>query len=431
MTGTYEVKRIGDLVPLVLFGEGRGEMQHPLAWALAVVCCVYLLGPSGCATPIKRNPVPVEQRASAKVAGMPTIRVSRGELDADAQAEIVQALRDHPPENYRLNPDGSRSYDVLSLSGGGWNGAFGAGFLNGWTETGNRPNFAIVSGISAGALIAAFAYLGPEYDAKLKEVYMTITGPQDIVRDKGVLAALTGASLTDSEPLARRIEKHVDQALLEAVAQERRRGRFLLVGTTDLDAEELVIWDMGAIADSDYPGALELFRKVLLASSSIPVIMPPVLIEVEVDGKRYDEMHVDGNTMNSAFFHGGVIDLVAAREAVAEEGIHLSGGELYIIQNGRLVGDLDQVEPTLADIAAHSVSTMVRSNRLGDLYRMYTMIQRTEIGFNFVAIPDDDEPVSEEPFDPEEMKRLFELGIRMGRSGTAWRNVPPGIGVPR
>lgn len=432
MTGADKLKLRGRIVPLWFFGDGREETQRPVAWTLAVLCCVYLIGIAGCATSLPRDAVPVDQKTSAKVAGIPKARAMRGEINAALQAEFVQTVREDPPENYRRNPDGSRAYDILSISGGGSNGAFGAGVLNGWSNTGTRPSFKIVTGISTGALSAPFAFLGPAYDATLKEVYTSVTGARDIYREKGKLAiAFGGESLADNKPFARRIEKHVDEDLLKAVGREHQRGRRLLVGTTDLDAEELVVWDMGLIAASGHPKALDLFRKVLLASASIPVLMPPVLIEVEVDGKRYDEMHVDGNTTNSAFFHGGIINIVAIREELAKEGIRAGGGQLYVIQNGRLGAEAEEVERTLKNIIGRSVSTMLRSNRRGDLYRMYLRTQRYKLGFNFVAIPDDYEPVSKEPFNQEEMNRVFELGVRLGSSGTAWSEVPPGAGLRR
>ncbi len=407
--------------------RARGSMQ----WSPWLLACVALLGLTGCAGPPPRNPVPVDQKAQAQVPGMSEARYDRGVFDPGAQARLLQSIRDDPPENYRRNPDGSRSYDSLALSGGGWNGAFGAGFLYGWSKTGTRPNFKIVTGLSTGALIAPFAFLGSDYDEVLIGLYTSVSGAEAIYQEKGMLAASRSDSLADDKPLARLIDKNVDDDLLKAVAREHRRGRHLIVGTTDLDKEELVVWDMGWIADSGHPDALDLFRKVLLASSSIPVFFPPVLIEVEANGVRCDEMHVDGNTTNSAFFHGGIIDIVAGREMLAKEGIRMGGGQLYIIQNGLIDAKAEEVPRTLKTIIGRSVSTLVRSNRRGDLYRMYLRSKVGNVGFNFVAIPGDYVPLSEEPFNQEEMKQLVELGIRMGSSGNAWRPVPPGAGLRR
>ena len=339
---------------------------------------------------------------------------------------MIQTVRDDPPENYRANPDGSRAYDVLALSGGGPNGAFGAGILYGWSNTGTRPTFKIVSGISTGALIAPFAFLGPEYDEQLKKVYTTIsTG--DVLKLKSVGLAIWGESLADSAPLARQIEKYIDESVLEAVARAYRRGRYLLVGTTNLDVDVLVVWNMGAIADSGHLDSLVLFRKVMLASSSIPAVLPPVMFTVEVDGMLYDEMHVDGNTTNSAFFHGGLIDVQAGRAQLAKEGIDMRGGALYIIQNGKVTSTPEHIPRRVGNIMARSLATVLRANRTGDLYRMYVESRKADVGFNYIAIPGDYELTSNVGFEPDEMKRLFELGVRLGSAGTTWQNAPPGF----
>ena len=186
--------------------------------------------------------------------------------------------------------------------GGGANGAFGAGLLKGWTESGTRPAFKLVTGISTGALIAPFAFLGSGYDATLEDFYTTIT-TKDIYRERSYFAILFDpSSMTDTTPLQKIVAKQVDENVLAAVAQAHRQGRRLFIGTTNMEAGKLVIWDMGAIAASGKPGALELFRKVMLASAAIPVAFPPVFIPVKAAGKEYEEMHVDGGTAAQVFF---------------------------------------------------------------------------------------------------------------------------------
>ena len=398
------------------------RITHCTLWAL---CFIYLVALAGCTT-LARNPVPFDQMRDAEIVGMPSVRSTHGEFQPWIQERMIQTVHDDPPENYRANPDGSRSYDVLALSGGGPNGAFGAGILYGWSNTGTRPTFKIVSGISTGALIAPFAFLGPEYDEQLKKVYTTIsTG--DVLKLKSVGSAIWGESLADSAPLARQIEKYIDESMLEAVARAYRGGRYLLVGTTNLDVDVLVVWNMGAIADSGHLDSLVLFRKVMLASSSIPAVLPPVMFTVEVDGMLYDEMHVDGNTTNSAFFHGGLIDVQAGRAQLAKEGIDMRGGALYIIQSGKLTSTPEHIPRRVGNIIARSLATVLRANRTGDLYRMYVESRKADVGFNYIAIPGDYELTSNVGFEPDEMKRLFELGVRLGSAGTTWQNAPPGF----
>jgi predicted acylesterase/phospholipase RssA len=179
----------------------------------------------------------------------------------------------------------------LAVSGGGDNGAFGSGLLNGWSATGTRPQFKMVTGVSTGALIAPFAFLGPAYDAQLREVYTTMT-PDRVFRQRGYPAALFDDAMADTSPLAMLIAKYANQDLLDAIAAEYRKGRLLMIGTTNLDAQRPVIWNIGAIAASGRPGAFQ-----------------PAMIDVEVDGVEFQEMHVDGGAISQLFLYPGSIDV--------------------------------------------------------------------------------------------------------------------------
>ena len=199
----------------------------------------------------------------------------------------------------------------LAISGGGDNGAYGAGFLNGWTAAGTRPEFKVVTGISTGALIAPFAFLGPKYDHVLEKVYTT-SSQKDIFKKRGIAAWLFGDSMADTRPLASVIESYVTRALLDEIAAEYAKGRILLVGTTNLDSLEPVIWNMTAIAASQDPRAVPLFRSILLASASIPGAFPPVMIDVNLDGAKYQEMHVDGGTIAQVFLYPPSVSIAGA-----------------------------------------------------------------------------------------------------------------------
>ncbi len=188
----------------------------------------------------------------------------------------------------------------LALSSGGSDGAFGAGFLKGLSESHQRPNFTIVSGVSTGALMAPFAFLGPQYDATLQDLY-TSGFASSLVSDASVLNGLVGNALVDSDKLGRFIARYIDKGVLDAVAAEHQRGRRLLIVTTNLDQQRSVIWDMGAIASAGTPQALALFRQVLAASASVPALFPPRLIEVESGGRSFQEMHVDGAAIRQIY----------------------------------------------------------------------------------------------------------------------------------
>jgi hypothetical protein len=363
---------------------------------------------------------------AAELPGLPAVRDWADEFSAELQADIIKSVRDERPGDYPSTPEGFPLYAILALSGGGANGAFGAGFLNGWTASGERPVFKLVTGISTGALIAPFAFLGPDYDDELETAYTTLS-TEDII-DVSKLTARKRAAVADSRPLAEQIESWFGEEELTAIAVEHARGRRLYIGTTNLDAQRPVLWNMGAIAASGHPGAPELFRKIMLASASIPVAFPPVFFDVQVGDTLYDELHVDGGVTAGFFLYGSTLDLiVAAREAELEEGFG-QGANIYIVRNGKFGPPTNRPPPrTLKDIAVMSLSVLMRTHSTGDLYRTWSMTQNAGSGFHFVSIPEDYVSVAQEAFDPVDMRRLFDIGYEIAMSGKPWKTAPPGI----
>jgi predicted patatin/cPLA2 family phospholipase len=348
---------------------------------------------------------------------MPGVRAVAGEaspaFEADLARSVLQAqvsgMADHVA--------------ALAISGGGAYGAFTAGFLGGWTERGDRPTFRLVTGISTGALIAPFAFLGPAYDRQLEEAYTSISD-QDIFEPRGMLAALGSESFADTAPLARMIAEQMTAEVLQEVAAAHTQGRRLYIGTTNLDADRFVVWNMGAIAAGGDQDSLHLFRQVLLASASIPVVFPPVYIGVEVDGEPYDEMHVDGGVKAQVFLHGAVVDLDRARAMAG--GSAPARRTVYLLRNGKLSPEPQAMERKLTAIAGRSISRLTKSSGVGDLYRISFFARRDGIDLRYAAIPADFEWQSDQEFDPEEMRRLFDAGYELARSASPWRTEPPG-----
>jgi hypothetical protein len=315
--------------------------------------------------------------------------------------------------------------NMLAISGGGDDGAFGAGLLVGWTDAGTRPQFDLVTGISTGALMAPFAFLGPSHDDDLKAVYTEIT-QRDIFTPRGILAAITSDAMADTTPLRRMLERHVTQALLDEIAAEYVKGRVLLVGTTDLDAREPVIWNMTAIAASHNPNALPLFRKVLLASAAIPGAFPPVMIDVEVNGAHYQEMHVDGGAVTQVFVYPPTLRIAdeAAAHGRARE------RRLYVIRNSSLVPDPTVVKRSTLAIAGRAVSSLMATQGIGDLYRIYLLADRDGIDFNLASIPASFDAPKQGQFDQTYMRALFKVGHDMAAGGYPWDKYPPGYTRP-
>ena len=312
--------------------------------------------------------------------------------------------------------------EALSLSGGGEDGAFGAGLLVGWTDSGQRPEFEVVTGISTGALIAPLAFLGPRYDDELRQAYTTLSSDQLIRAD--VLAALFGGeSVASSKPLATFIARYTSQKMLEEIAAEYRRGRMLLIGTTNLYAQRPVVWDLGALANSGRPDALTLMRQIILASASAPPALPPVHIDVIADGKIYDEMHVDGGVTREVFIYPPDYDPRSIDAALGWKPVR----RVFIIRNSKVAAEYEATKPRLIPIATRSVTTLLKAQGLGDLYKIYFTTQRDNIDFNLAYIPADAPSAPQKPFDRAYMNALFKLGYSLGRNGYRWHKTPPGL----
>lgn len=389
-----------------------------------VVIPSLLFGLFGCAT-LQRNPVPVERIYDAEVLNVPGVRAFGGALSKVFQEDIVLSLQQEGQDEFTNPVTGEKSYTALALSGGGSHGAFGAGFLYGWSNKGDRPEFKLVTGISTGALIAPFAFLGPGHDEQLKEVYTTIT-TESIIKRLSLLSILTESeSLTSSGPLKILIEKNIDMKLLRDTARAHQAGRRLYIGTTHMDAQQLVVWNMGLIAQHGTQEALELYRDVLLASASIPTAMPPVYFEVEVDGEVYDEMHTDGGTITQVFFHGGTIDLNKAGKEAGIDIENTSLGTLYVIRNGQLAAEPQQTYRNIQGISTRAMDTMIKTAALNNIFRMYVLAKRDQSDLLYVDIPEGYVSKSKEPFDSEEMKRLFDIGMELGMSSDPWSRTMP------
>jgi len=388
--------------------------------SLPALLAPLLLGCVGCAMTAERNPVPLHLLPEASVPGMGPIRYWGDELPKDMEDEFkrklpyMPRLAESPPE------DGKPVVNLLALSSGGGDGAFAAGFLVGWTQTGRRPRFEVVTGVSAGALIAPFAFLGPAYDGQLTAMW-TRYSTRDVIVKKPLAALFGGSALADSGPLADLIAQYVDRRLLDVIAGEYGKGRILLIGTTNLDAQRPVVWNMTQIAASRHPQALMLFRQLLLASASVPGIFPPVHIMVEAGGELREEMHVDGGTTQKVFIAPLQMRLRLLDPLYSAPPQY----RIYVVTNSKLAPEWEPPADETAAIRERSLRTLSKSQGAGDLIRLYLFGKRDGAQFHLAAIPSDFHETSKEPFDRHYMRALFNVGFTAASRGYRWLTAPP------
>jgi len=410
----------------------RNLNEFGFAYLKKMVCllaCGSLLTLAGCGT-LTRFPAPIDKMDEAQIPGITNIRANGDTFSPAFQRDMYESGRQLPEKERPIGPDGKVRPNVLVISGGGANGAFGAGILYGWTKSGKRPRFKLVTGISTGGLSAPFAFLGPKYDERLKALYTGITSSKDIFRLRSIFKIIGKDSFADVTPLKKLIYKHIDETILKAIARQHRRGYRLYIGTTNLDTQRFVIWNMGRIADSGHPDALKLFRNVMLASASIPGAFPPVYIKVKVGDKLYDEMHVDGGLRAQLFFYGSVLNVREFTDIrlKSQPSVRFGGVTVYVIRNGYLRTSYKQTRRKLKEIIGRTISTMTKQAAINDLVRVYAITMRDKGRFYYIGIPDDFIPQAKEAFDQVEMRRLFKLGEEMASDKNfKWNTLPPGF----
>jgi predicted acylesterase/phospholipase RssA len=342
-----------------------------------------------------RVPYTAAEDAVAIVPGFPDAR-----FWADSEADYARALPANPGP-------------WLILSSGGADGAFGAGVLAGLTEAGKRPEYSVVTGVSTGALMSPFVFAGQRYDDALRKAYTTVSSADIFEAGQS-----TGESFVDTWPLRDFIAKQMTPELIADIAAAYRSGRRLFVVTTNLDAERSIVWNMGAIAAHGGPQATKLFCNILLASASVPGGFPPVLIDVEANGKHFAEMHVDGGL-------GGQFFVAPASLMAATSQYKLPATQLDVVVNTGLQPSFKVVDRFAPNILTQAIGMAVPVDTRLMIDRAYLAANRSGVAFNVATIPTSFNVPSNGPFDPKYMGALFQTGYDLGRSGKAFSNEPP------
>jgi Patatin-like phospholipase len=387
-----------------------------LAAVATLAIVLYMQGPT------RHHAVPHDLEVAATVVGFPDeVRyfprdagdiklITKEFVDSWDREKAYLHRQDLPPTSY------------LAISGGGDNGAFSAGFLSGWTKTGTRPQFKIVTGVSTGALIAPFAFLGPAYDESLKSIYTNVSR-RDIVKDRIFYSVFLLDAMADTTPLWQLLKAKVTQSMVDAIGDEYGKGRLLFLATTNLDARRPVVWNITKIAASRQPEALDLIRKIMLASASIPGAYPPVMFNVEADGKAFEEMHVDGSTSAQVFVYWTGVQL---KKLAAEHGA-VRERKVYVLCNARLDPEWSEVERRTLSITFKAIATLIEYHVIGDVYRIFDITRRDGTDFNLAYIPASFKVPHTTQFDTVYMRQLYEFGYAQAVTGYQWTKQPPSL----
>ncbi len=397
---------------------------------LIIIFLMSMLLMQGCANLRPRNAVPIDFAGKVTLIGMPDIRTNIDDPDPIVmQKSLVDSFKQEGKSDYPTDALGIKIYPVLAVSAGGPNGAYGAGFLNGWSKEGSRPLFKVITGVSSGAVIACYAFLGKDYDGQLEKFFTTLS-TKDIMRQNNFFSILFGGSFMSPAPLVKKVSNIVDEKLIAKVAAEHRRGRRLFIGTVNLDAQEFVVWDMGALACKGGPDSVKMFQKILLASSAMPIMFPPVYFKVSSPtGEIYDEMHVDGGNMRELFYIDQLTKNMEGAAKVSDIDPSKYRPKIYILTTSYVSPIRQQVKDNLIDIGKRSLETLESAVYNGDIYRLYAFAKRRNLDFNLAYIPVDFKPHPKEYFDPKEMQRLFKCGYDDAANGYKWHKTPPGYGA--
>jgi predicted acylesterase/phospholipase RssA len=382
--------------------KGRG---HSRARIILVMVGVMVL--AACSA-TERQSYHAAEAMEARIAGFDTIRTY---LDAPLPVE-------GDPDEW-MSPPGKKDINLLVISGGGAGGAFAVGVLAAWTKKGDRPDFDIVTGVSTGALIAPFAFLGRAYDDALANIYIGGTA-EKLVEARFMGSGLFGTSLLKAEPLRQMVNRHMTRQMMAAIAAEHRKGRRLLVLTANLDSQRAVVWNIGAIANSGRPDGLALIRDVLVASASVPGVYPAVMIKAEADGRVIEEMHSDGGSVSQ------VLTLPEALLASPEgkkrpKGHHFN---IYVIVNNALMPEFANTTNSTLPVIARAYAILIKSQTKSALMALYGYAQRTGMQFHVASIDRQIRYSMADPFNTSYMRAVYSLGYSGMIRGTLWKDRP-------
>ncbi|WP_406610389.1 patatin-like phospholipase family protein [Agarivorans sp. JK6] len=368
----------------------------------------------GCSSPERNAAQESELMYPLATAGL---RYWDGESTEITEHNIEQEYQSILDSRARNNGVGSDIYH-LALSGGGVNGAFSAGVLNAWTANGDRPEFDLVTGVSTGAIVSVFAYLGSDYDSTLKNYY-TETPMSSLFQVKSIWSLLRGEAVLDTAGFEDQVRSYIDADIVKQLAEQRAKGRLLVIGTTNLDNEKMSLWDVGKIAQVGSDEAITLIQNIIIASSSVPGAFPAKSIVIDDGQQRFEELHVDGGVSRQVF--------LVPQWAYYNLPFERNPQHVFVIRNGLLKPHYQVTNNNLTDIGLRSISTIIRNQGIGDVEHIYHFAQHNQMSFRLAYIDNDFSKISDEAFTKEYMTSLYQYGYQKTRADSLWENVPPSL----
>ncbi|MPW31703.1 hypothetical protein F9L16_22255 [Agarivorans sp. B2Z047] len=368
----------------------------------------------GCSSPERNAAQESELMYPLATAGL---RYWDGESTEITEHNIEQEYQSILDSRARNNGVGSDIYH-LALSGGGVNGAFSAGVLNAWTANGDRPEFDLVTGVSTGAIVSVFAYLGSDYDSTLKNYY-TETPMSSLFQVKSIWSLLRGEAVLDTAGFEDQVRSYIDADIVKQLAEQRAKGRLLVIGTTNLDNEKMSLWDVGKIAQVGSDEAITLIQNIIIASSSVPGAFPAKSIVIDDGQQRFEELHVDGGVSRQVF--------LVPQWAYYNLPFERNPQHVFVIRNGLLKPHYQVTNNNLTDIGLRSISTIIRNQGIGDVEHIYHFAQHNQMTFRLAYIDNDFSKISDEAFTKEYMTSLYQYGYQKTRADSLWENVPPSL----
>ncbi|GAB1623173.1 patatin-like phospholipase family protein [Agarivorans albus] len=369
---------------------------------------------AGCSSPERNAAQESELMYPLATAGL---RYWDGESTEITEHNIEQEYQSILDSRARNNGVRSDIYH-LALSGGGVNGAFSAGVLNAWTANGDRPEFDLVTGVSTGAIVSVFAYLGSDYDSTLKNYY-TETPMSSLFQVKSIWSLLRGEAVLDTAGFEDQVRSYIDADIVKQLAEQRAKGRLLVIGTTNLDNEKMSLWDVGKIAQVGSDEAITLIQNIIIASSSVPGAFPAKSIVIDDGQQRFEELHVDGGVSRQVF--------LVPQWAYYNLPFERNPQHVFVIRNGLLKPHYQVTKNNLTDIGLRSISTIIRNQGIGDVEHIYHFAQHNQMSFRLAYIDNDFSKISDEAFSKEYMTSLYQYGYQKTIADSLWENVPPSL----